>query len=69
MERLSVSDGDRIAVVYSPPPESIRSIRRKIEGSRLTASEMIATMDTTTGVMLLPGTPTAWRWAYRSPTG
>ena len=27
MERLSVSDGDWIAVVYSPPPESIRSIR------------------------------------------
>lgn len=42
MERLSVSDGDRIAVVYSPPPESIRSIRRKIEGSRLTASEMMS---------------------------
>lgn len=42
MERLSVSDGDQISVVYSPPPESIRSIRRKLEGSKLSPSEMMS---------------------------
>ncbi len=45
MEVLSVSEGDTVDVRYSPPPESIVSIRRKIDGFRLDPSELKSVVD------------------------
>ena len=42
MERCGASDGDVADVAYSPPPESIRSIRKKIHGGKLTRTEIDA---------------------------
>lgn len=40
MERCSVSDGDEVDIVFSPLPESVRSIRKKINGGKLSAEEI-----------------------------
>lgn len=40
MERIGVSDGDEIGVVFSPVPESVKSIRKKMDGESLTESEI-----------------------------
>ena len=42
MSRCDISDGDEIDVVYSPMPESVRSIRSKINGGTLTKKEIDA---------------------------
>ncbi len=40
MERCGLSDGDEADIVYSPMPESVRSIRKKINGHRLDREEI-----------------------------
>ncbi len=38
--RLKVKDGDEVDVVFSPSPESVRSIRKKMDGEVLTDKEI-----------------------------
>lgn len=40
--KCGAADGDRVDVVYSPMPESIRSIRKKINGGKLSGEEIAA---------------------------
>lgn len=40
MARCSIKEGDEVEVTYSPLPESIRSIRKKIHGLKLSAEEI-----------------------------
>ena len=39
-KRLKVKDGDEVDVVFSPSPESVRSIRKKMDGEVLTDKEI-----------------------------
>ena len=39
-KRLNVKDGDEVDVVFSPSPESVRSIRKKMDGEVLTDKEI-----------------------------
>lgn len=45
MERYGTSEGGRVRVEYAPMPESVRSIRKKINGSRLGYDEMRSIVD------------------------
>ena len=38
--RLGMKDGDEVDVFYSPSPESVRAIRRKMDGNKLDAKEI-----------------------------
>ncbi|MBO4502950.1 MAG: hypothetical protein J5707_04810 [Candidatus Methanomethylophilus sp.] len=38
--RCTVAEGDEVDVSFSPMPESIRSVRKKINGGRLDAEEI-----------------------------
>jgi len=40
MEKCALKDGDEADIVYSPMPESVRSIRKKINGHRLDREEI-----------------------------
>lgn len=42
MERIGVKEGDSVEVSYSPSPESVRSIRRKMNSERLSPEEISA---------------------------
>lgn len=42
MDRCAVSEGDEVEVVYSSKPDSVRSIRRKMDGQRLDREEIDA---------------------------
>ena len=44
-KRLGVKDGDEVDVVYSPSPESVRAIRRKMDGQKLEPKEIEAVVD------------------------
>ena len=41
LERCRVSKGDYVDVSYSPLPGSIRSVRKKINGGKLAANEIV----------------------------
>lgn len=45
MERIGASDGDTVNVVYSPSPESVRSIRKKMDGQKLGKDEISAVIE------------------------
>ena len=45
MGKCGAEDGEEVEVVYSPMPESIRSIRRKIDGARLGKEEIDAIVE------------------------
>ena len=40
MEKLGAKDGMEVNVVFSPSPESVKSIRKKMDGERLTKEEI-----------------------------
>lgn len=42
MEKVGAKEGMEVNVVYSPSPESVRSIRKKMDGQRLTKDEINA---------------------------
>ena len=42
MEKLGASDGDEFTVTYSPKPESVKGIRKKMDGQKLTKDEVNA---------------------------
>ena len=42
MKKIGVRDGSEVNVVYSPSPESVKSIRKKMDGQRLAKDEINA---------------------------
>ena len=40
MEKIGAKDGMKVNVVFSPSPESVKSIRKKMDGQRLTKDEI-----------------------------
>ena len=45
MSRIGVSDGDEISVTFSPIPESVKSIRKKMDGESLTEGEIYSVVN------------------------
>ncbi len=45
MEKIGAKDGMEVNVVFSPSPESVRSIRKKMDGQRLTKEEINAVIN------------------------
>lgn len=43
--RIGAKDGDEVDVVFSPMPESVRAIRRKMEGEKLDGKEIESIVD------------------------
>ncbi len=42
MRKIGISDGEEVSVVFSPKPESVRGIRKKMDGQKLTKDEINA---------------------------
>ena len=45
MEKVGAKDGEEVNVVFSPSPESVRSIRKKMDNQKLTKDEINAVID------------------------
>lgn len=60
MKRLGAKDGDVVDVTYSPSPESVRSIRRKMDGQKLDPEEIEAVVKDIYGGSLSNIEVSAW---------
>ncbi len=60
LKRIGAADGDVVEVTYSPTPESVRSIRKKMDGQKLEEAEIVAVVKDIYDGNLAPIEISAW---------
>ena len=60
LKRIGAQDGETVEVTYSPTPESVRSIRRKMDRQKLSAAEITAVVKDIYDGDLAPIEISAW---------